>query len=109
MRGANQNMREYKVTVSVTASAKAIQKPTPPLSNAGKTKNIGIDGKKNQNALCATLATRSGSLVSRHNQTKVSSETNGKDTISPPMPGQRRATSDATATMPPEIAALRMK
>ena len=89
-----------------TASTKAVQKPTPARSIAGRARNSGIDGRKNQKALCASSAIRSPSRVSCQTQMKVSSETNGSETISPPTPGHRRATSEAVATITPEISAL---
>ena len=99
-------MPASKAVVSATDRAKASQKLTPERSMAGNARNIGIDGRKNQKADWASSATRSPSPVSRHSQTKVSSDTNGSETISPPIPGHRRATSEATAMTTPEIAAL---
>ncbi len=107
--GASQYMPRYSATVSPTASDKASQKLSPARSIAGKAKNIGIEGRKNQNAPCASCATRSVSPVSRHNHRNVSNETSGSDTISPPTPGQRLATSEAAATISPDRAAFRSR
>ncbi len=50
-----------------------------------------MDGRKNQKAPWASSATRSPSRVSRQTQMKVSRETSGSETMSPPTPGDLRA------------------
>ena len=73
---------------------------------AGKTRNIGIDGRKNQKVLIDSSATRAGLCVSRNSQIIARSEVSGSDATNPPQPGYRRAISDTAATMAPESAAL---
>jgi hypothetical protein len=68
----------------------------------GKAKNIGRDGRINQNVDSACIAIRS---VSRHNHMIPRIETSGKEAIRPPTLGLRRAASDTIITMIPESAA----
>ena len=94
------------MTVNAIDTVNASQNPTPVRSIAGSTRNMGMDGRKNQNALCDSSATRCESPVSRHTHRNVSKDTSGSDTINPPIPGHRLAISDAAAISAPEIAAF---
>src|SRR6266702_2830300 len=96
-----------------TVKAKLIlmldQKPRPARSIAGRTRNIGSDGRTYQNVDSAWLAIRSTSLVSRQSHRIPNSDTKGNDTISAPRTGLRLATSDTRATIMPDRTHLVMK
>ena len=57
---------------------RAAKKPTPFLSRAGSTRNIGSVGNMNQKVDCDSAAIPSGSDVSRHSQMKARMETSGQ-------------------------------
>ena len=92
-----------------SASDKATQNPTPPRSKAGKIKNIGRVGRKNQKTLVASWAIRSLSPVSLHNQKNVMTDMRGSERIRPPRLGDRRAASEAADTINPEMTILKSK
>jgi hypothetical protein len=78
------------------------QKPTPARSIAGRTRNIGSDGRTYQNVDSAWLAIRSVSAVSRQSHRIPNSDTKGNETIRAPKLGLRFATSDTTAMIMPK-------
>jgi hypothetical protein len=79
--------------------ARAGQNPSPCRSIAGRTKNIGSDGRTNQKVASDCAATRCVSAVSCQSQIIARIETSGSEAIRPPKPGLRLATSEAAMTM----------
>lgn len=63
------------------------QNPHPARRSAGRVKNIGIDGARNQIVPMEWAAMRSGSAVSRQSQIIDRIDTKGSYTISAPSPG----------------------
>jgi hypothetical protein len=99
-------MAAYSAMVIRHDAPSAAQKPTPPRSSAGSTRNIGKVGSTNQKVDCDSAAIPSLSAVSRHSQMKARMEISGRDRISAPRPGLRLAISDTMAMMMPEMSAL---
>jgi len=82
------------------------QKPTPPRSIAGISKNIGKDGKTYQKVASMCEAIRAASAVSRHNQMTAMIEINGREATRAPKAGLRLAVSETRAASRPDNAAL---
>lgn len=82
------------------------QKPIPPRSIAGTTRNIGSDGKTYQKVASICEAMRAVSAVSRHSHMTDIMEISGSDATKAPNAGLRFAMSDTMAAINPESAAL---
>ncbi len=93
----------------VDTAARAIQNPTPCLSIAGISRNMGRDGRTYQKVAPEWSAMFAVSGRSRHSQTIPKTDTSGSDATSAPTPGYRFARVETKAINTPEMAALRMK
>ena len=76
------------------------------LQHGGKHQEHRHRGQEEPEGTLGELGNLSVLRVSLQTQMKVSRETSGSETISPPTPGHLRAISDAAATITPEISAL---
>src|SRR5215831_18700845 len=94
------------MTVRMQPETNAGQKPTPPRSKAGISKNNGKDGKTCQKVASICEAIRAASAVSRHNQMTAMIEINGREATRAPKAGLRLAVSATRAASRPDNAAL---
>src|SRR5690242_2208384 len=108
-RASVQLVIKYKTDVSTQPQINAVQKPMPLRSRIGTSRNIGREGRTYQDVAAICDATRSASPVSRHNHTTAIMEISGSEATRAPNAGLRLATSDTTATINPENAALLRK
>src|SRR5579863_3010890 len=97
---------KYRTDVSTQPTINAVQKPMPPRSIAGMSRNIGSDGRTYQKVASNNEAIRIVSAVSRHNQITAIIEISGSDATTAPNAGLRFAISDTMAIINPESAAL---
>src|SRR5512135_1506611 len=108
-RASTQAVITNSTNVMTQPAPRAGQKPTPPRSSAGTTRNIGSDGRTYQKVVSSCEAIRALSPVSHHSQMMAMTEISGSAATSALKAGLRLAISATSATINPDTAALMAK